>query len=214
MISKELKDWKYYWDKFPLYFKNSNGIIEHFQILFDLLVQNDGLYDELFEFLDLFNPNSPKNMDILKKIGALYGVPSPSLSLNFTLTINNDEITQTNTPTIIELNEMEYLILILSQIVRNNFDGSFEQSNEFYNIINKYSETRLNIKQGINTFGQFETVAYLNEIPINSRINYYYMLYAGLLTLESAGIKYTYKVENVSNYLYYNDENWNGGYWY
>ena len=41
MIINKLKSWNYYKEKIPLYIQNSYGIVEHFKILFDLLVQMD-----------------------------------------------------------------------------------------------------------------------------------------------------------------------------
>ena len=223
MISKELRNWKYYWDKFPLYFKNSNGIIEHFQILFDLLVQNDDLYDELFEFLNVFDVNSKKNMDILLKIGALYGFPSKNITFNFQINVGQGYITtNNNVKTNITLSDEEYLILILCQIVKNNYESTFEDMNHLYNIINKNYDIRLNVvKSSAGSTYPYSII--INEYPTEEHINYYYLLVGDLITLNSLGVYLQPLVENHSYYMYYNDNNevdastwdkWDGGYWY
>lgn len=208
MISKELKDWKYYYDKFPLYFKNDEKIIEHFKILYDLLVTLDDLSEDVFKYLDIFNTtnNFIMNSKVLDLIGSIFGVYR-NITFDFTLTITEGSLVKTSNAFNITLSDEEFLTLIKCQIFNNNYNGTYEEVNNFYESVDFI---KLFIINGINPA---EAKLFIAEKPIQSHINYYYLLYAELLTIKSMGIEYSYEVSDELSLLYWDVNNWNEGRW-
>jgi len=223
MISKELKEWKYYYDKFPLYFKNDENIIEHFKPLYDLLVTNDSLYEKVFEYLDIFNADSSLYnedsgaLDVLRMLGAIYGV-SDDILFDFTLTIENGQVVYDDTQQAnIHLSPEAFLILVKAQIFNNNYNGTYEDMNNFYESIIIRNFAPLHMINGANAG---DAILYINVDPDESELDIYYLLYAGLLTIKSLGISYEYRVGNTANYMYWGTGNefkdnfkWDTGAW-
>lgn len=136
MIDKELLDFQYYYNKLPLYLKNSYGFEEHFKIWFDLLSSVDSTEDNIMRFFDIFNKDylnyidelEGKGSDILDKIGKIFNIKR---NLSVPYLDGAEKVTK-----FISLNNKDFLTFIRATIIKNYCDGSFEQVNNFYSNIN------------------------------------------------------------------------------
>lgn len=213
MIINKLKSWNYYKEKIPLYIQNSYGIVEHFKILFDLLVQMDLTEDDVlygFNILDasyltfinnLDDSDTKDSSDILNKIGLLYGV---------TRTFDVDYIENNETKTAsLHLTNSEFLKLIKARIIQNNYDGSYIQSREFYDKMN----LPVYLFQSANSA---EVYVYLNtSVPLTE--NEEKMFLANLFTIKSMGITYITSITEVVSLLIWDSTSefryWDKGRW-
>lgn len=190
MIIDKLKEWKYYEQKLPLYMKNSYGILEHFRILYELLLNVDSLEDNIIQSLDVFSntylefinslDGSDENVsDILDKLASLYGV-----SRNFGITYSNS-----GTPTYenLSLTNKELLKLIQARIIQNGYKGTYEESRKLYDKIG-FGVYML------NTATPGYSYLYLDESIYMPTENERIMFLAGLFTLKSMGITYEMNV--------------------
>lgn len=213
MIINKLKSWNYYKEKIPLYIQNSYGIVEHFKILFDLLVQMDLTEDDVlygFNILDasyltfinnLDDSDTKDSSDILNKIGLLYGV---------TRTFDVDYIENNETKTAsLHLTNSEFLKLIKARIIQNNYDGSYIQSREFYDKMN----LPVYLFQSANSA---EVYVYLDtSVPLTE--NEEKMFLANLFTIKSMGITYITSITEVVSLLIWDSTSefryWDKGRW-
>lgn len=213
MIINKLKSWNYYKEKIPLYIQNSYGIVEHFKILFDLLVQMDLTEDDVlygFNILDtgyltfinnLDDSDTKDSSDILNKIGLLYGV---------TRTFDVDYIENKETKTAsLHLTNSEFLKLIKARIIQNNYDGSYIQAREFYDKMN----LPVYLFQSANSA---EVYVYLNtSVPLTE--NEKKMFLANLFTIKSMGITYITSITEVISLLIWDSTSefryWDKGRW-
>lgn len=213
MIINKLKSWNYYKEKIPLYIQNSYGIVEHFKILFDLLVQMDLTEDDVlygFNILDasyltfinnLDDSDTKDSSDILNKIGLLYGV---------TRTFDVDYIENNETKTAsLHLTNSEFLKLIKARIIQNNYDGSYIQSREFYDKMN----LPVYLFQSANSA---EVYVYLDtSVPLTE--NEKKMFLANLFTIKSMGITYITSITEVVSLLIWDSTSefryWDKGRW-
>lgn len=136
MIDKELLNFQYYYNKLPLYLKNSYGFEEHFKIWFDLLSSMDSNEDNIMRFFDIFNKDylnyidelEGEGSDILDKIGKIFNIKR---NLSVPYLDGAEKVTK-----FISLNNKDFLTFIRATIIKNYCDGSFEQVNNFYSNIN------------------------------------------------------------------------------
>lgn len=213
MIINKLKSWDYYKEKIPLYIQNSYGIVEHFKILFDLLVQMDLTEDDVlygFNILDdgylafinnLDDSDTKDSSDILNKIGLLYGV-TRTFDVNY---IENNEAKTVS----LHLTNSEFLKLIKARIIQNNYDGSYIQSREFYDKMN----LPVYLFQSANSA---EVYVYLDtSIPLTE--NEEKMFLANLFTIKSMGITYITSITEVVSLLIWDSTSefryWDKGRW-
>lgn len=106
MIKEKLKSWEYYYNKLPLFFKNSHGISDHFKILFNTLVELDYTADDILKGFDVFAEdyvdyiyefeNRKSSREIVKKLVDLTGA---------TLTFNDNRLTKEKLVNFINKNE-------------------------------------------------------------------------------------------------------------
>lgn len=168
-----------------------------------------GTIDRLFELLNIFDLNcvqahnqsydsnehyllflngipdsdEGKAADILDKIGSLFG-----LRRQFSVIINGTEY-------MLDLNNRDFLIFIKCTVIKNYFDGTYAELSSFYKSV------------GLPVFILTDsTSAQCNMQLINLEDSVYSpsedvkkMFLAGLLTVESAGIQYTYTLHGVQN---------------
>ena len=141
ILPKKLRTFNYYYNKLPLFLRNSYGFVEHFKIWYDLTYNNDNkgivnIGDLLLYLLNIFDKDyleTINNMedsdngnasDILDKIGLLFGV-SRKFSVNYlegAQTVHEE----------LSLNNEEFLILIKCQIIKNYCNGSEIQIQDYY----------------------------------------------------------------------------------
>ena len=62
MMIDKLKQWDYYYNKLPLYMRNSYGIQEHFKIFYELLLTLDENEDTICKLFDLLDANYLDNV--------------------------------------------------------------------------------------------------------------------------------------------------------
>lgn len=206
MIEK-LRTWSYYLDKLPLYLKADDNFVEHFRIVFDLLVRLDDVENQLLEcfnimsidYLDFLNNLILDNeeADILDKIAALYGV-----TRNFDIDVNG-------TTKSLTLNNYELLLLIKARIIQYNYDGTYGMSKQFYENVNLPI-----VLYNAGTPGYAKLFFDISKAEVLSD-NILDMFNAGLLTIQSIGIEYTtYAVDSTYMFVWDSqdqDRSWDNG---
>lgn len=228
ILPDKLKDFNYYKNKLPLYLQNSYGFIEHFRIWYDMYIGNtdyNGIVSSIDVILNLLNifdedyleyiaampetdvseeePYGTK-CDILDKIGNLFGVQRV---FSCTYIDEYEQITEELT-----LNNAEFLILIRGQIIKNYCEGTYSQIEQYYN------STGLKICITTSETDNAEAHIYLvsNEDESYSE-NIRKMFLAGLLRIESMGIRYLDIYSSLDGILRWDsgisNEVWDEGVW-
>lgn len=214
MINEKLVDFNYYYNKLPLYLRNSETFPEHLRIWVEFIQGMNNYADDMLGLINVFNPNYIQQYgdicdDFLDKIGALYGVRK-KFSVTY-LDDNSQEVTKE-----LILNRTEFYILIKAQIIKNFFDGTNEQLNDFY------LQARIPMIYVTATSGQCDIlllVDKLKEINENSE-NIIEMFKSGLLSVESLGIHYNRVRKDSSASLEWGNDSdlsvgtlWDNGEW-
>lgn len=185
MINEKLVDFNYYYNKLPLYLRNSETFPEHLRIWVEFIRGMNNYADDMLGLIDVFNPNYMQQYgdfcdDFLDKLGALYGVRK-KFSVTYIDENTNQEVTKE-----LNLNRTEFYILIKAQIIKNFFNGTNEQLTDFY------LRARIPMIYVTATSGQCDILLLidkLKEINENSE-NIVDMFKNGLLSVESLGIHY------------------------
>ena len=222
MIDKELLDFQYYYNKLPVYLKNSYGFEEHFKIWFDLLSTMDSTEDNIMRFFDIFNPDylsyidelEGQGSDILDKIGKIFNIKR-NLSVPY---LDGAE----KKTKFVSLNNKDFLTFIRATIIKNYCNGSFEQVNNFYTNINLPI-----IYIGTNSPATVNVVMLKTqgEDAISEEIQTLFK--GGLLNIKSMGIIYSnYTIVDFDSLAIWdlvqktyvndytnNDKGWDGGQW-
>ena len=234
VLPAELRTFNYYKYRLPLWLQNSNGFMEHFRIWFDMAfgnievegINNSGAIsvgDLYLYLLNIFDadflstvrdlPNSGSTgatdygteSDILDKLGELFGVRR-----KFTYTFTNESgIEETLN---LDLNNADFLTYLKAQIIRNYYDGSFEQVREYYESagLQIYATT----PEGYNATSYLILV---NDGTVNYSDDVLNMFRAGLLRIDSMGIAYDQAITNNDGLLKWDsiiaDERWDVGEW-
>lgn len=222
MIDKELLDFQYYYNKLPVYLKNSYGFEEHFKIWFDLLSTMDSTEDNIMRFFDIFNTDylsyidelEGQGSDILDKIGKIFNIKR-NLSVPY---LDGAE----KKTKFVSLNNKDFLTFIRATIIKNYCNGSFEQVNNFYTNINLPI-----IYIGTNNPATVNVVMLKTqgEDAISEEIQTLFK--GGLLNIKSMGIIYSnYTIvdfdslaiwdlvqKTYANNYVNNNKGWDGGQW-
>lgn len=196
LIPDKLMTFDYYRLKLPLYLRQSKTFQEHFRIWYDLLIGNEkkGLVGNariFFNLLQLFDKdyitflNSLKTDEedeskILDYIGDLFGVYR-----NNSVTYSYNDETKTED---ITLSDAEFLTLIKAKIVKNNYDGTRSQLQDYYDIVayksiyfdNVSADATLNVFMVVDTLPTIDTLTNTQK-----------MFLSGAFNIESLGIAYT-----------------------
>ena len=214
IIIEKLRTWNYYLNKLPLYLQNSWGIDEHFYMLYELLTQLDNASGEILKCFDVFNSDFANFMlstsdniysfDMLEKLARIYGV-NRYLDIEYTenLVVYKKQLKLTNN---------ELLTLLLSKIILNNFDGTYEQLHELYNKINLpiYIFTNISLLPTVYLYLDSSRLSTVSENILD-------LFKAGYFTLPSLGIKYECVAINISAIASWNSveqkQFWNEGLW-
>lgn len=187
MLNEKLTSWEYYYNKLPKYLRDSETFPEHLKIWVEFIQGIDQYADDMLGLIDVFDANylvryGKKCDDFLDKLGALYGVRR-----NFSVTYEEEvEGVPQTIHEELNLTQIEFLVLIRAQIIKNFFDGTYEQLVDFY------TKARIPIVYVTVTAGQCDLVLMLdviNDITTEST-NIIHMFKSGLLTVESLGIHY------------------------
>lgn len=234
VLPAELRTFNYYKYRLPLWLQNSNGFMEHFRIWFDMAfgnieaegINNSGAIsvgDLYLYLLNIFDadflstvrdlPNSGSTgatdygteSDILDKLGELFGVRR-----KFTYTFTNESgIEETLN---LDLNNADFLTYLKAQIIRNYYDGSFEQVREYYE--NAGLQIYVTTPEGYNATSYLILV---NDGTVNYSDDVLNMFRAGLLRIDSMGIAYGQAITNNDGLLKWDsiiaNERWDIGEW-
>lgn len=232
ILPSEIANFEYYLRKVPLYLQNSYGFVEHFRIWFNLLTgtKSDGTKTNLFQgvvpvadtildLMDLFSDTFLTKIrdfsdsgsssssdygsisDILDKIGSLFGMQR-TLSISYIPIGQQSQISEE-----ITLNNEDFRILILAQIIRNYCEGTREQIQEYYDSVNLMV---LSLDTDISA--NVESYLLLGSI-VNYSDNVIKLWLSGLLTIDSVGVKYLKMVQNFSTLGIWDSSNWDTGEW-
>lgn len=220
MLIDKLKSWEYYYKKLPLYVRNSYGVQEHFKLIFDIMIQLDNVEQEVCDVFNILQENYLTKMSekynfslndydfqFLDMIASIYGV-GRSLNVSYIDNYTHETVNKS-----LILTNKELYMLIKSRIVQNNYDGTFEQSREYYNNIG----LPLYMFTGTNPA---ECYLYLGENE-NVTENIRSLFLADLLTLKSVGITYIRYEINItymgiwadSNEIANNNNQWDVSVW-
>lgn len=202
LINDKLLTFDYYKDKMTLFLKNSYGVKEQLEILYQILVQFDNEAYKMFSMMNMLDENTitvinnldENESDILDKIGKLFG-----LSRNLTVVI--EDVTYS-----LNLTNSEFFKLIQTTIIKNSFSGTREEAEKLYKMIN------IPILMLNDTTPAQVLMIYDDTEDENSNLQKLFL--SGLFTLKSMGISYTYKVQKVSqigtfDVSYYDNSRWN-----
>lgn len=226
-VPDKIKSYEWYYNKLPLYLKNSYGFSEHFRIWYELLISGDkngivNVGDTLLYLFNIFDKNFLQTIanfpdsgamegnygtvsDFLDKLGYLFGVIR-----NFSVTYKNDndeDVTED-----LSLNNEDFLLLIKAQIIKNYCEGTYEQIKGYYN------SAGLDVFL-ITTEDGASAHVYLVAPPDSSKysLNVEKMFKSGLMRIESMGITYTEGVRVLVSFLTWDStktkEYWDTGVW-
>lgn len=212
MLANELRQWKYYENQLPMYFKNSYGMIEQFSMLYDILLHLDNLNLDINYALDIFDSNYETfiesqgitGSDILDKLASLFGV-----SRNFDITyINNENVEESAS---LSLTNTELIKLIKARIIRNNYAGTYEASRELYDKI-QFPVYILQTGTPASAYVYLDTGS-----AVNISENEQKMFLAGLFTLDSMGITYKMAIGSIVDIAIWDSDTstrtWDEGVW-
>ena len=226
-VPDKIKSYEWYYNKLPLYLKNSYGFSEHFKIWYELLVSGDkngivNVGDTLLYLFNIFDENFLRTIaslpdsgategnygtvsDFLDKLGYLFGVIR-----NFSVTYKNDN--NENVTEDLSLNNEDFLLLIKAQIIKNYCEGTYEQIKGYYN------SAGLDVFL-ITTEDGASAHVYLGATPDSTKysLNVEKMFKSGLMRIESMGITYTEGVRALDWFLTWDStkakEYWDAGVW-
>lgn len=226
-IPDKIKSYEWYYNKLPLYLKNSYGFSEHFKIWYELLISGDkngivNVGDTLLYLFNIFDENFLQTIaslpdsgategnygtvsDFLDKLGYLFGVIR-----NFSVTYKNDN--NENVTEDLSLNNEDFLLLIKAQIIKNYCEGTYEQIKGYYN------SAGLDVFL-ITTEDGASAHVYLGATPDSTKysLNVEKMFKSGLMRIESMGITYTDGVRALDWFLTWDSikakEYWDAGVW-
>ena len=226
-VPDKIKSYEWYYNKLPLYLKNSYGFSEHFRIWYELLISGDkngivNVGDTLLYLFNIFDKNFLQTIanlpdsgategnygtvsDFLDKLGYLFGVIR-----NFSVTYKNDndeDVTED-----LSHNNEDFLLLIKAQIIKNYCEGTYEQIKGYYN------SAGLDVFL-ITTEDGASAHVYLAAPPDSTKysLNVEKMFKSGLMRIESMGITYTEGVRVLLSFLTWDStktkEYWDTGVW-
>lgn len=210
MLDERLTKLDYYLNKLSLFIKGSYGMKEQFTTFFNVLLSIDNTVDDFFaqfptvtdKALYVMNSLSTTESDILDKIGLILGV-----TRQFDVSYIKDDGTRVKKQ--LNLTNSELQKLIKAQIIKNNFQGSYEELKQFY--------TWLGLPIYVNNYIDIATVIMtLDDVASNTDAEKD-MFLAGLFTVKSLGVMYRHQILPVSNAGVWDDESssrfWDMGVW-
>jgi len=173
--------------------------------IFDLNCQISHLsaYEANEHYLQLLNgledSDSGSASDVLDKIGSLFG-----LQRKFSLVVSGSTIE-------FDLDNRDFLLLIKCTIVKNYFDGSYSQVMKYYNAVGLpvfVLTNDLSARCDMYLIVVDDSIYSLSEDVKN-------MFLAGILTIESVGIQYSYSILGVDSLAIFDSINaancWDSG---
>lgn len=212
MINKNLLNFDFYKNSISLFLKQSYGILNRAQNLFEILMNVNGCCDDIFDRLNIFYYESESENYITKYttnngndetcvwldlIGSYLGISRTLIVKNFKN--QNEKIT---------LNDKEFLTFIEAVIEKYSFDGTLENIWNVYNArsitenpYNIDSLKRTSFLSELNIV--YTTPKQYNNVDVSATCNVYLtgashnlslLFYNGYLTAQCVGIKYNYVI--------------------
>lgn len=206
IIPDKIRDFEYYKSLLPMYLRTQDEFLSHFYNLFRLGLSHKSstrcstsvicsqtllcgesmssicsTAEDIFSCLDIFNRLNNNvinvNGDVLDKLAALFGV-----ARHFSIVINKQKKD-------LHLSDDDLTILIKCQVIKNFFSGTFEELRQCYALVDLPVAiiTRLGATATCN---MYMLLSREDEVSENVKD----MFCAGLLTIESMGITYTYAI--------------------
>ena len=188
MLIDKLREWEYYYKKLPLYMRNSYGIPEHFEIVWNVMMQLEMTQEEVLDAMNLLQDDYVSNViakyddangydfSFLDVIGSLYGI-NRYLNVSYV-----DSYTGKTIHKKLYLTNKEFYMLIKARIVQNNYNGTFEQARKYYENIG----LPMYMFTGANPAECYLYLGFNDNVTDNIRD----LFMANLLTLKSVGITY------------------------
>lgn len=188
MLIDKLKEWEYYYKKLPLYMRNSYGIPEHFEIVWNVMMQLEMTQEEVLDAMNLLQDDYVSNViakyddangydfSFLDVIGSLYGI-NRYLNVSYVDSYTGKTINKK-----LYLTNKEFYMLIKARIVQNNYDGTFKQARKYYENIG----LPMYMFTGANPAECYLYLGFNDNVTDNIRD----LFMANLLTLKSVGITY------------------------
>lgn len=206
MLTAKLKDWTYYYNKVPLYLKNCYGFTDHFDIIFQSLLAIDATEDIICKAFDITADDYENSIiraydrsvtqdqfKFLDMIGNLYGV-TRTFNVHYTTVDKNQEIEEHDIQ--LHLTNSEFLKLIKCRIIQNNYDGSYQQTREYYDKM----KMPVYMFQGPEPASVYVIVS--TKLPDGSDFvmteNERHLFLANLLTIKSMGITYSTSIQDIT----------------
>lgn len=181
ILAPALQDFSYFQHKLPLYLQKSYGYIEHFRLWFNILTDLVNNADDIYDALDVFNENYVTHINsmgsttenaILDMIGELYGISRFVYVASQSETLTNEQ----------------FIYYIRMTIAKQFCDGSAESLLQSYE--------RAGLKVFMINKGPAQCGIVLNNATEEYDEVIQGMFTMGLLTVQSAGIRYYYSVYN------------------
>ena len=190
----------YYVNKLTLFLRKSYGITDHVEIFYGFIRQSNITLSNMFEQLDIMNvafdyytpaklsemkDNPTYDNKLLDYLADIFGV-----SRKFNIQYYDDNLDYHNDA--LNLSDYELLLLIRMMIIKNNFNGTFDDVKKFYNDVGfKIYMITDAVSGAVNV--------YLDNSPSYGKtLNIEKMFYAGLFTIESLGIRYQYVTTEIA----------------
>lgn len=205
IIDEEVQTLDYYVNKLPLFLQNSYGFIEMLESMFKPIKQDFATMEELLYSYDIFDDDFLNFIVELEGSGSSESEPYGDVSeildrfaayfgLRRIMNVTYDGETYE-----LNLNNAELLTLIRAQVIRNNYDGTAERAEKFYNTLGFGS-----ILRAVTT-GPASAKIYLfhEQAEIEITDNLKHLFFAGYLTIASVGITYTYKLFEMANLIHF-----------
>ena len=229
LLPNEIKSFRYYERKLPLYLRNDECFLEHFQLWYellcgkgdadvainefcgvsptsDLLLYLMNIYDTDFlqTLKSLANAEEESKSDILDKLANLFG-----LRRNFSVKyITNTGATVTAT---LDLPDEIFLLVIKAQIIRNYADGSYKQVEDYY------LDAGLEMIQVPDGNVPASVTVYMNQQQVEESDyaeELTHLFLAGYFTIEHLGIMYALAISDIYNILIWDSSFvWDKGVW-
>lgn len=179
ILPEELKDFSYFYNKIPLYLKNTK-FVEHFKMQHELLLSISNCGEKIINALNIFDEKYLENLDcdkdatdgceILEKIAKLLGV-------------DRNIVIETEKESLLLTNE-ELLLLTRVQCIHNNYDGSWSQITDFYQSIGMDVLYKTAGTREVNVYWYYDNDSIYSENLKKIFLN------TDLLLVKSMGIRY------------------------
>ena len=207
-MEEKLLSFDYYLSKVPMYLKQNDTFTQHFKIWYDMLISSNESFDTILNLLDIFSDDynikylsgdNPVASNLLEKLANLFNIGH---DFSVTYKVNNVDTTFE-----LNLTDEELLILLKAQIIKNNFNGTYDDIKQFYNKLGWTIIYQVNVSASAILIFVGKSGSSLSE-------NLQKCWNAGLLSVNSLGIDYAYNIiNNYDTIAFWGISKWDEGEW-